>query len=129
MAYIRFQSAEPHGDGRRPGVFGLINGLSRAGRLTPEQEEFRRVNNAWYEANFPNPSTSDPSVYDHAANPGAMAWFKDSAHTFLERVEGYLDILCAYGVQCDRLVSHHLPGVIIYEDDHQIVVVPPNASR
>ncbi|WP_236790645.1 hypothetical protein [Amycolatopsis sp. GM8] len=129
MAYIRFQSAEPNPDGRHPGVFGLINGLSRAGKLAPDQEEFRRVNNAWYEANFTNPSTIDPSVYDHALNPGATAWFKDSAQLYIDRIEGYLDVLRAHGIQCDRLVSRHPPGIVIYEDEHQIVVVAPHASR
>ncbi|OLZ47348.1 hypothetical protein BS329_25805 [Amycolatopsis coloradensis] len=30
----------------------LVNGLARAGRLTAEQEAFRRTTNDWYDANF-----------------------------------------------------------------------------
>jgi len=124
MAYIRFQSAEPNGDGRHPGFFGLINTLSRSGRLSPEQEEFRRANHAWYEAHYTNPATVDPTVYDHAVNPGATAWFKESAEELVARAGGYLEILAAHGIRCDRLVSEVPPGRIIYEDEDQIVVVP-----
>ncbi|MBE1499252.1 hypothetical protein H4696_006352 [Amycolatopsis lexingtonensis] len=124
MAYVRFQSAEPTAEGRHPGFFGLINNLSRAGRLTAEQEEFRRTNHAWYESHYTNPATIDPAVYDHAVNPGATAWFKDSAEELVGRAAGYLEILDAHDVRWNKLVSDQAPGRIIYEDDDQIVVVP-----
>jgi hypothetical protein len=124
VAYIRFQSAEPTAEGRYPGFLGLINSLSKAGRLTSEQEEFRRTNHAWYEAHYTNPAKVDPAVYDHAVNPGATAWFKESAEELIARAGGYLEILDAHGVRCDKLVSHEPPGKIIYEDADQIVVVP-----
>ncbi len=122
--YIRFQSAEPNVEGRHPGFFGLINNLSKAGRLTGGQEEFRRTNHAWYEAHYTNPTTVDPTVYDHSINPGATAWFKASAEALVNRAAGYLEILAAHGVRCHRLVSLQPPGKIIYEDEAQIVVVP-----
>jgi hypothetical protein len=124
MAYLRFQSAEPDAEGRHPGFFGLINGLSKAGELTADQEEFRRSNHAWYEAHYTNPTSVDPAVYDHATNPGATAWFKDSAEALVARADGYLEILGAHGIRCVRLRSEEPPGRIIYEDADQIVVVP-----
>jgi len=127
MAYVRFQSAEPNAEGRHPGFLGLINNLSKAGRLTAEQEEFRRTNHAWYESRYTNPATVDPTVYDHSVNPGATAWFKESAEALVARAAGYLEILDAHGIRCDKLVSPQAPGRIIYEDDDQIVVVPSSA--
>ena len=124
VTYIRFQSAKPNAEGRHPGFFGLINNLSRAGRLTPAQEEFRRTNHAWYEARYTNPASVDPAVYDHAVNPGATAWFKASAEALVARADGYLEILEAHDVRCDKLVAHEPPGRIVYEDGDQIVVVP-----
>ncbi|WP_326945799.1 hypothetical protein OG439_40745 [Amycolatopsis sp. NBC_01307] len=112
------------GPSRHPGFFGLINDLSRAGRLTSEQEEFRRTNHAWYEAHYTNPTTVDPTVYDPAVNPGATAWFKQSARQLVDRAAGYLGILDTHGVRCERLVSRQPPGRIVYEDADQIVVVP-----
>ncbi|MFF8884131.1 hypothetical protein [Streptomyces flaveolus] len=120
VQYIRFQS--PHRNSR--GHFtGVVNNLAREGRLSDEQESFRRRNNRWYDAAYTDPSTVDPCVYDDEVNPGAAAWFKPSATHLLARVSGYLEILSAHGVGCRTLRSAD-PGRIIYEDDVQIVVVP-----
>lgn len=67
----------PRGRERQPasGIFALVNTLAKQGRLTPEQEHFRRTNNDWYDAAYRNPTTVDPTVFDRTANPGAAAWF------------------------------------------------------
>lgn len=82
--YVRFQGTSRNRRGTFPGVFGLVNGLAFEGKLTEEQERFRRVNNDWYHANFTNPSDVDPRFP----------------------------------------VRSSAPGRVIYEDEHQIVVVP-----
>lgn len=117
--YIRFQSPPPD----QRGVFFLVNGLAKAGKLTVEQEAFRRENNDWYDAAYANPTTLDPAVYDTTVNPGAVAWFKVTAERLVSRVDGYLEILRAHGVTCETVRSAD-PGKIVYEDDEQIVVVP-----
>jgi hypothetical protein len=33
--YLRFESARPNSRGAYPGIFGLANGLTRSGRLSP----------------------------------------------------------------------------------------------
>lgn len=63
----------------------------------------------------------DPTVYDPAVNPTAAAWFKPTATHLVERVDGYLEILAAHGVEC-RMVRSADPGHVIYEDDVQVVV-------
>jgi hypothetical protein len=122
-AYVRFQGTVRHPRGHLPGVFALVNGLAREGRLSAEQERFRRVNNDWYDAAYTDPSTVDATVYDHDVNPGAVAWFKSSAHELVDRVDGYLEILAAHRVAWRRVESSD-PGRIVYEDAHQVVVVP-----
>ncbi|WP_410601550.1 hypothetical protein [Amycolatopsis sp. lyj-90] len=122
LPYVRFQSPTRNERGTFTGVFGLVNGLAQAGRLTAEQEAFRRTSNDWYDANFSNPAYTDPSVYDAEVNPGAMAWFKATAHVFIERVDGYLSILKRHGIPCEAVWSAD-PGLVIYEDEHQIVAV------
>ncbi|WNE97594.1 hypothetical protein PS467_20795 [Streptomyces luomodiensis] len=121
--YVRFQSTVRNARGYYTGVFGLVNGLARAGKLTAEQERFRRTNNDWYNAVYPDPSTVDPTVYDHELHPGAAAWFKSASRELIQRVDGYLRILTAHGIEC-RMLSSSNPGRIVYEDAHQIVVVP-----
>ncbi|WP_205327618.1 hypothetical protein [Glycomyces sp. YM15] len=121
--YVRFQSAHRNQRGYFTGVFGLINTLAKQGKLTDEQESFRRSNNDWYNAAYPDPSTVDPTVYDHEVHAGAAAWFKPSATHLLERVPGYLEILTAHDVECETVRSAD-PGRVIYEDEVQVVVVP-----
>ena len=123
LRYVRFQAVEPTPRGTWAGVFGLVNGLRRAGRLTAEQETFCRVNGAWYNAAYTDPSTVDPTVYDRELNPGAAAWFKIEATHLLDRVDGYLAILDAHGVRWRRVESDD-PGRVVYEDADQVVVVP-----
>ncbi|WP_406101477.1 hypothetical protein OG698_04185 [Streptomyces sp. NBC_01003] len=126
--YLRFQAVSPNERGHFTGVFGLVNRLGRAGRLSEEQELFRRENNAWYDLAYPDPSKVDPSVYDPAVSPTATAWFKPTATHLMERVDGYLEILAAHGVDC-RIVRSSDPGQVIYEDEVQIVVVPRGESN
>ncbi|MFF8607163.1 hypothetical protein ACF06X_14580 [Streptomyces sp. NPDC015346] len=123
VQFVRFQSPHRNSRGHFTGVFGLVNNLAREGRLSDDQESFRRSNNRWYDAAYTDPSTVDPTVYDDAINPGAAAWFKPSAVRLLDRVPGYLKILAAHGVDCQVLRSAD-PGRVIYEDDVQVVVVP-----
>ena len=53
VRYVRFQSSVAESRGRYVGVFGLVNTLAKQGRLTAEQERFRRANNDWYDAAYP----------------------------------------------------------------------------
>lgn len=121
--YVRFQSTVRNQRGYFTGVFGLVNVLARSGKLGPEQERFRRTSNDWYNAAYPDPSTMDPTVYDHEIHPGAAAWFKSTSQDLIERVDGYLEILAAHGIEC-RMIQSSNPGRIVYEDEYQIVVVP-----
>ncbi|MEW1758464.1 hypothetical protein AB0393_18375 [Streptomyces cyaneofuscatus] len=123
VQYVRFQSPHRNTRGHFTGVFGLVNNLAREGRLSDEQESFRRRNNSWYNGAYTDPSTVDPHVYDDKINPGAAAWFKPSAARLLAPVPGYLEILSAHGIDCQTLRSAD-PGRVIYEDDVQVVVVP-----
>ncbi|MFJ8648861.1 hypothetical protein ACIRNI_22400 [Streptomyces sp. NPDC093546] len=122
-SYVRFQGTSRGQRGHFPGVFALANGLAREGRLSEEEYRFWRAGNDWYDAAYPDPSATDPTVYDPDVNPGAVAWFKTTAVHLVDRVSGYLDLLAAHGVACERVESSS-PGRIVYEDDVQVVVVP-----
>ncbi|MEV5833487.1 hypothetical protein [Nocardia sp. NPDC052112] len=113
----------PNRHGRYPGVFALVNGLARAGRLTPQQQEFRRYGNAWYHDNLTDPGQVDPAVFDRKRHPGAAAWFKSSATHLIDNVEGYLAILDAHRIGWVRMYSND-PGEIIYDDPHQVIAEP-----
>ncbi|MFT2016660.1 hypothetical protein ACMA1D_12565 [Streptomyces sp. 796.1] len=125
--FVRFQGTVRNARGAFPGIFVLVNGLAREGKLTAEQERFRRRTNDWYDAAYPNPAHVDPSVYDRELHPTAVAWFRGSARHLIGRVDGYLRILTAHGIGWERLTSAD-PGRVIYADAVQVVVVPPRAA-
>ncbi|MFI8521081.1 hypothetical protein ACIGEZ_25165 [Streptomyces sp. NPDC085481] len=129
--FVRYQGTVRSPRAHFPGVFALANGLAREGRLSEEEFRFWRAANDWYDAAYPDPSATDPTVYDHDLHPGAVAWFKATAAHLLDRVTGYLDLLAAHGVACERIESVD-PGRIVYEDEVQVVVVPhriPDTGR
>lgn len=127
--FVRYQARDADQRGRFLGVFSLVNALARQGELTPEQERFRRTNNDWYDAAYPEPTAVDPTVYDHAVNPRAAGWFKTTAQHLLARIDGYLAILDDHQVPWVRVEAPTPPGKVIYEDEYQIVVVPiPNGA-
>ncbi|TCC23216.1 hypothetical protein E0H50_34060 [Kribbella sindirgiensis] len=119
--FVRYQSPVPDRPGRRIGIFGLVNMLGNRGYLSAEEERFRRTTNDWYDATYTNPATVDPTVY--ADNPLAAAWFKPSAAHLMDPIPGYLAILATHNVPCERYESP-TPGRVLYEDEHQVVVIP-----
>jgi hypothetical protein len=115
--YVRFRSSYPSFSGLRIGVFGLVNVLGRRGMLTPDEELFRRQNNDWYNAAYP-----EPDVYSSDTDPLAECWFKASSHELLNRVSGYLAILDAHSISWEEVRTTD-PGTILYEDRWQVVAV------
>ncbi|MYS34319.1 hypothetical protein K388_06468 [Streptomyces sp. KhCrAH-43] len=102
--------------------------VAEGGRLTSEQDSFRRSSDDWYDANLANPSLIDPTTYDRALGPGAEAWFKASALEHVEQVSGHVEILAMYQVGCELIRSSD-QGEVIYGDDHQVIVVPYGLCR
>lgn len=123
--YVRRQRPTPNARGHHTGIFGLVNGLARAGALSSAEWTFWRTHNDWYEANLTYP---DARAYDRAVNPLAASWFKTSAVAFLAPIPGYLAILRAHSVDCVEARADD-PGAVVYEDAHQVVAVPPVAAE
>lgn len=123
--FVRFQATTPNRRGIHPGVFALVNGLARDGRLTAPEEQFRRTSNAWFEERVTNPIEVRPDIF--TAHPLAVSWFRDSAHDLLERIPGYLAILDAHSVAWER-VDDVDPGAIVYADADQVLATTEGAG-
>ncbi|MGC5167357.1 hypothetical protein [Luteimicrobium sp. DT211] len=123
LELVRLEAVEPNRRGHHPGVFGLANGLARAGFLTLEDQVWWRRNNDWCDAAYLDPSGVDPLVYDRDVNPGAKAWFRASATPLVAKAREYGALLDRYGVACAERHTRD-PGRVVYEDDVQVVAVP-----
>lgn len=121
--FVRFRSPVPNTRGARVGIFALANGLAADGVLGAEESAWLRASNDWYNAAYADPSNVQSNVFDRAVNPITECWFKASATHLLARVDGYLRLLDAHGVAWEKVDSDE-PGMILYEDDVQVVVAP-----
>ncbi|WP_369745189.1 hypothetical protein [Paenarthrobacter sp. AMU7] len=115
--FVRYQSSTPDAKGRHLGIFALANRLAKEGSLSTEDWGGWRSTNEFYDAAYVTP---EASIY---AAPGAQAWFKVSATHLLEKTDFYIDLLRRHDVPC-RVFYSTDPGIVIYEDDVQVVVVP-----
>lgn len=122
--FVRFQSAVPNRRGRFPGVFALANGLRDTGRLTDTDRRWLAAANERAEGMYVDPSTVEPGCFDDIRHPGARSWFRTGAADLLTMSAEHLDLLDRYGVGWVELRTDH-PGRTTYEDDVQIVAVPP----
>ena len=121
--YRRFQSAVPNRRGTFPGVFALANGLAWGGLLSAEDHAWWAAENARGDALYADPSHVVPGCYDREANPGARAWFKETAVDLIALTAAYLRLLDRYDVPWVELRTAS-PGRVVYEDDVQVVTVP-----
>jgi GNAT superfamily N-acetyltransferase len=119
--FIRFQARHPRPSGRYPGVFALANDLAHRGTLSADERAWWRANNDWFEATAADPWKVAPSLFDRTKYPHTFCWFKAGATNLMARVEGYLRLLDAHGVEWVRLHSTD-PGTVVFEDDVQVVV-------
>jgi len=122
VEYVRFESMAPNARGVHPGVFALANGLAQSGRLSSDEFGWWRASNDWFNVAYPDPATTDPSVFDKSAHPFATCWFKSTAGHLLARVPDYLDLLDRHGIAWRERREPTLPGRVLYEDDVQVVV-------
>lgn len=101
------------------GIFVAVDHLRRAGRLSADDEETYFAVEDWFLE-----ALADPPFYADGNSIGAVTWFRQAtAGGMLARLEPLRDILTRYGVEHELVLSQD-PGVIVYEDDYQVGVVP-----
>ena len=123
MDFLRWESPEPNARGAYVGVFGLVNGLARSGRLSAEHHAWWRAANDWLDAAYTDPASVDAGLFDRARHPVVSCWFRASATHLIARVPDYLSLLDSYGLAWIERRSTD-PGVVLYSDADQVVVIP-----
>ncbi|MEK8171626.1 hypothetical protein NKH77_25965 [Streptomyces sp. M19] len=120
-SYVRFQGTVRSPRGHFPGCSPWSTPW-REGRLTPGRSASGARTTTGTTPTTPIPRTPTPRLR-RTGEPGAVAWFKSSSRELIGRVDGYLEILAAHGVEC-RMLRSTDPGRVVYEDAYQVVVVP-----
>ena len=116
--YIRFVAGTEDEHHRLlTGIFTECRFLKDDGILAPHEEQWLEDLYAWFNENLPCPPFG-------ASNwpRDAVAWFKDDATDFVERMWEFVAMLKEHGVPVRMLRSQN-PGKILWEDEFQAVVM------
>ena len=108
--------------GRRQGLFAAARELRESGRLSACDEARLNLIKDWFSINLPVPDRFSLSARAHAKEQ-AISWFKDSAQDCISRMRDYASVLDDYDVLTEMIRTSR-PGVVVYEDEHQIVAYP-----
>lgn len=117
MIYIRFvvgQDGEHHRE--LNGIFTELRILRDDGHLEPYESERLEEIFDWFNDNLPCPPYSS-----NRWGVNATSWFKESALVYIDRMWDFVAILEEHGVPV-RMLRSRYPGIVLYEDDFQVVV-------
>jgi hypothetical protein len=118
-AYLRLQVRYCGRLGVPVGIFVAVDHLRRRGSLSASDEELYFGIEDFFLAGLPQ-----PPFYADGNTIGAVTWFKAAtAWHLIQRLDPLRDLLTRHGVAND-LVASNDPGVIVYEDEWQVGVVP-----
>lgn len=120
--YLRFHGNYSSPKTKQPyGIFVVIYHLYRDRKLSESDSKLYLDTKEWFEQNLPN-----PPYYNDNNSVNAVTWFKDvdKAKDMIIRLEALLKIAEIYKVDIIKSVSKELPGVLIYEDEYQVGIVP-----
>ncbi len=117
--YIRFQGQRRNEtSSSKLGVFQLAFELRDEGDVPKYLEAELLKNIQWLREHL-----KSPDVLDDAAHHRAISWFKPSAKEPIRRVRAIAAILNEHGYSIEQVQTRD-PGVVIYEDGHQIIAKP-----
>lgn len=79
----------------------------------------------WFIQNLPN-----PPFYDDNNSINAVTLFKDGnkAPEMITHLEPFFNIANKYNVEIIKSISKKLPGLLIYEDEYQIGIIPHSVN-
>ncbi|CAH1222168.1 hypothetical protein PAECIP111891_05299 [Paenibacillus allorhizoplanae] len=124
--YIRFHGNYLSPKLKQPyGIFVVIYHLYRDGKLSEREIKLYLDTKEWFEQNLPN-----PPFYDDNNLVNAVTWFKDGikAAEMITQLKPFFHIAEKYNIEIIKSISNDLPGILIYEDEYQIGIVPRLAN-
>ena len=121
--YIRFQGQRQNEtSSAKLGIFQLAYELRDSGDLPKYAERELIKNLQWL-----NKHLKSPKELKEDYNHRAIGWFHPHATEQLKRVRAIKAILEEAGYHIDQVKSRD-PGIVIYEDGHQLIAKPRKRS-
>lgn len=125
--YVRFVAAAPSQNAyRATGIFTILRWLRDDGKLDQQEIEFLNEIFEWYNTHLPAPPFRE-KLQKKAWTDDAVAWFRDDAKEYIEKMWDMVAVLKAHGEPV-RFVQTNNPGKIVYSDEYQIVAETPRQA-
>ena len=114
--YLRFiAGAELESPTKQDGLFTEVEYLRKSSKLESYQIEYVKEIFKYFNDNLPVPPFSSKRWPTNA-----VSWFKDSAEEYISRMWDLVSILRENDINV-KVLKTEKPGMILYEDDFQIV--------
>lgn len=121
--YVRFVCFHTVGRNRnRLGVFKAIDEAVKSDHAPAWAITEARRQNAWFNANLSIPKQFSAGGHRGFGQPG-LSWFKPVATEHIARMHSLKRALEACGIYVEMLTARD-PGLIVWQDDFQIVAEP-----
>ncbi len=109
--------------GVHQGILGLAFRLSREGQLEGTCKVDLDAHLEWLMSSFPI-----PDIFDKPENLKGVCWFRNTAVEIIDHVVAIIPHVEKCGFVVTELRTD-LPGLVIYEDDFQVVAIPNEHHR
>ncbi len=117
--YIRFQGQRRNEtSSSKLGIFQLAFELRDEGNAPKYLETELLRNIQWLKEHLKSPDILGEDVHHRA-----ISWFKPNAKEPIKRVRAIAAILNEHGYSIEQVQTRD-PGIVIYEDGHQIIAKP-----
>lgn len=121
--YIRFVCFQTVGRGRsRLGLFAAIHEAVESEHAESWAVVEARSQSSWFNANLALPKSFSTGGHKGYGQPG-LSWFKPFATEHIRRMHTLKIALEACGIHVEVLTTRD-PGVIVWQDEHQVVAEP-----
>lgn len=117
VRFVCFHLVE--GQRARLGLFQALDNARQSDQAAPWALEQLNELNDWFSDNLAVPTRFER----RAGGQSALSWFKPTAAEHISRMHALKTALEACGVHVE-VVTSRTPGVILYEDEHQIAAEP-----
>lgn len=121
--YLRFQTIIPdHQSGRPTGILVAAHRLRDSNRISIDGEKWLRDYLSYFNENL-----KIPACLKEPKNQKAISWFKEGSK-MIDRVWDLKVFLEEQDIFIDA-ISTRSPGIVVYEDENQIVAIPRRTRR
>ena len=124
--YLRFETLSPHPDsGKASGVFSILHEVREDDRLTGYDLARLNALMTWFATNLKKPESFTSSKSKGAARRATrgLSYFKSSAGKHISKMREINAIVREYGYEVVQFTTSR-PGIVVYEDEFQIVAEP-----